>query len=567
MNSILTLRSFITRLILVTVAAAGILSAQVVSGQSYIIQAAHSGKVLDVYGAKTANGSAIVQWPQTNGANQQFRFINAGNGYFSIQSVHSGKMVDVSGASRANGARLIIWPANGQDNQKFRLQSAGGGYYFIIAKHSNKVVDVSGVSVANGTPIQQWQYTGGNNQRFRLIPVGTAPRQPAVTSNQVPQQRSFRDAEQLGLYVVQQYISAIRQGLSIAGSFANDPYLRSTQFRNDARDGRFGRVAQRINYRVVTDRLRRAMQSVPLFVPKAWSLGVAGGATFIAGGSIEGGGVWDFNDFMNPLGYLTYSYEFGFAFGGDLALTMGVWFRAADSINGNADAATIASVGSRFGIDFALWLDPSKYDHGRPTLASVLGFTFSPTVSLSTAQATQKITKKIEKKLAKKGNKAWALERARTHLYRNGVEVPPILPNLIDPRTIATAVGKGVIKGATVIGKGTIKAANATNQYFNGTPKKAGKKYITVFNQSGYVARFFVDYYINGRKSTWKSGNMALGHKLRFEIPPAASGITVRGQAKGIKWSKIFKRGQGNQTRCWKVYGTVFSPKWNNNCN
>ena len=200
----------------------------------------------------------------------------------------------------------------------------------------------------------------------------------------------------------------------------------------------------------------------------------------------------------------------------------------ADKINGNADAATIASVGSRFGIDFALWLDPDKYDHGRPTLASVLGFTFSPTVSLSTAQATQKITKKIEKKLAKKGNKAWALERARTHLYRNGVEVPPILPNLIDPRTIATAVGKGVIKGATVVGKGTIKAAetvgrgtvgaaNTTKNYFAGTPKKAGKKYITVFNQAGYVARFFVDYYVNGRKMTWKSGNMALGHKLRFE--------------------------------------------------
>ncbi|WP_374207151.1 RICIN domain-containing protein [Streptomyces sp. APSN-46.1] len=37
----------------------------------------HSGKVLDVTGASTADGAAIAQWADGNGANQQFRLADS----------------------------------------------------------------------------------------------------------------------------------------------------------------------------------------------------------------------------------------------------------------------------------------------------------------------------------------------------------------------------------------------------------------------------------------------------------------------------------------------------------
>lgn len=132
----------------------------------YTITARHSGKCLDVSGASSDDGAAVIQWSGHGGDNQRWRLVPAGDGYFTITAKHSGKCLDVSGVSRDDGAGIIQWSGWGGDNQKFRLEEAGDGSYRIVAKHSGKCLDVSGASTGDGARVIQWSSWGGDNQKW-----------------------------------------------------------------------------------------------------------------------------------------------------------------------------------------------------------------------------------------------------------------------------------------------------------------------------------------------------------------------------------------------------------------
>lgn len=139
----------------------------------YFIQAAHSGKVMDVNGASKDNGANIIQYSLHYGVNQQWRFdalSGADQGYYRIISLFSGKCLDINGVSLDNGAKLIQYACNvGSDNQKWRLYNTSDGIV-IQAKHSGKVLDVSGDSMNDGAQIIQWNFGGvrSKNQLWKL---------------------------------------------------------------------------------------------------------------------------------------------------------------------------------------------------------------------------------------------------------------------------------------------------------------------------------------------------------------------------------------------------------------
>jgi len=93
--------------------------------------------------------------------------------------------------------------------------------------------------------------------------------------------------------------------------------------------------------------------------------------------------------------------------------------------------------------------------------------------------------------------------------------------------------------------------------------------YVTFFNEGGYVARFFLTYEIENEKIECKTGRMALENKKTFDIPIGAVNIHIKAECDAVyKWSKIFDIDlDTSPNKCYKVYGTVFAPKWNNNCN
>jgi hypothetical protein len=131
----------------------------------YRITARHSGKVMDVTGASTANSAEVKQWSWNGGANQKWAFEDAGGGYVRIVSQNSGKCLDVANASTADGANIIQYTCGSGTNQQWQWR-ATGDYFQLVARHSGKCLDVVGASTADGADIQQFVCGSGTNQQW-----------------------------------------------------------------------------------------------------------------------------------------------------------------------------------------------------------------------------------------------------------------------------------------------------------------------------------------------------------------------------------------------------------------
>jgi hypothetical protein len=140
----------------------------------YKIVNKNSGKLLDVYGKSTADGANVIQWLDNGQTNQQWKLVDAGNGYYKVQNVNSGKVLDVADMSTANGANVQQWTSwSGGTNQEWQIVDAGSGYYTFINRNSGKALDVYQKSTADGANIQQYTDNGGANQQWQLVDVGS----------------------------------------------------------------------------------------------------------------------------------------------------------------------------------------------------------------------------------------------------------------------------------------------------------------------------------------------------------------------------------------------------------
>jgi uncharacterized repeat protein (TIGR02543 family) len=188
-----------------------------------ISSALNRARVLDIPGSSTKQGIRPALWDNKYTANQRFRLIADGKGYYSIQNVNSGLALDVSGSRAGNNGVVIQWAPHGGDNQKWRLISNANGSWTIASKlnenycldlpggstardtqpilyargsnkinqqfyftavsssslsgihtirstvASNRFVDISGASLGNGAQAILWTKNGGKNQNFRFI--------------------------------------------------------------------------------------------------------------------------------------------------------------------------------------------------------------------------------------------------------------------------------------------------------------------------------------------------------------------------------------------------------------
>jgi hypothetical protein len=73
----------------------------------YVLVNRNSGKVLDDRGSAKNDGAAVVQWARHGGANQQWRFIDAGHGYYRLKNRTSGKVLDDLGWSKTAGSAIV----------------------------------------------------------------------------------------------------------------------------------------------------------------------------------------------------------------------------------------------------------------------------------------------------------------------------------------------------------------------------------------------------------------------------------------------------------------------------
>ncbi|HEX6638833.1 MAG TPA: cellulase family glycosylhydrolase, partial [Steroidobacteraceae bacterium] len=126
----------------------------IVADGTYRIVARHSGKVVDVQGTATADGSNVHQWGYYGGNSQRWTLTHLGNNVYRIIGVGSGKALEVASTSTANGTNVDIRSYTGANNQKWTISATSGGYYRLTpVSSSGSALDVSGVSSADGANI------------------------------------------------------------------------------------------------------------------------------------------------------------------------------------------------------------------------------------------------------------------------------------------------------------------------------------------------------------------------------------------------------------------------------
>jgi len=137
----------------------------------YVLVNRGSGKALDVYGNATNDGARITQWSRNDGANQQWQFVDSGDGYYRLKSRHSGKVLDVHNFSTADGGAIVQWADGNGTNQQFRLADSDSGYVRLVNRNSGKAIEVQSASTADGANVVQYTDWGGANQQWQLVRV------------------------------------------------------------------------------------------------------------------------------------------------------------------------------------------------------------------------------------------------------------------------------------------------------------------------------------------------------------------------------------------------------------
>ncbi|WP_437311962.1 RICIN domain-containing protein [Sorangium sp. So ce388] len=129
----------------------------------------HSGKVMEVAGASSEDGAAVVQNPDSGGDNQKWSLNYNGSGYFRLTNVKSGKVLDVPDESTSDGIALKQWANHDGDNQAWLLVDVGGGDHQIRNKKSGKLIGVVQGSTDDAAAVEQRSSSGGEEQRWELV--------------------------------------------------------------------------------------------------------------------------------------------------------------------------------------------------------------------------------------------------------------------------------------------------------------------------------------------------------------------------------------------------------------
>lgn len=140
---------------------------------TYAIRSKNSNLLMDVYNGGKEQGTNIIQWPATGGANQKWKFELLDNGYYKITSVLNPTFsLDVYNAGATLGNRVIQWPYHGGANQQWKLIENADGTISFMSRMSlgttNYVLDVYGGGKDQGVNVIQWTSHYADNQKWYL---------------------------------------------------------------------------------------------------------------------------------------------------------------------------------------------------------------------------------------------------------------------------------------------------------------------------------------------------------------------------------------------------------------
>jgi Ricin-type beta-trefoil lectin domain-like/Peptidase family M23 len=136
----------------------------------YVVKNRNSGKVVDVQGGATANGTVLQQYTANGSGAQKFRFIPTSGGYYQVQYNKSpSKVWEVGGGRILPGSGANIWSWGGAAHQQWRPHSSGSGWIEFRPRHApTTCLDVRGGSTANSARLQIWGCNATAAQDFTL---------------------------------------------------------------------------------------------------------------------------------------------------------------------------------------------------------------------------------------------------------------------------------------------------------------------------------------------------------------------------------------------------------------
>ncbi|MFD0697323.1 family 43 glycosylhydrolase [Paenibacillus sp. GCM10027628] len=139
------------------------------SGSEYKLINPNGGKVLDVIGAGTTNGTFTQMWDDSDGGiAQRWKIVDNGDGTYKLINPNSGKALTVSDPAAAWG-RVDIEEDQGLDTQKWKIVDTGNGYCKLINVKTGKALDVGGASINSGAGVGTWQDLPGGVAQFWLM--------------------------------------------------------------------------------------------------------------------------------------------------------------------------------------------------------------------------------------------------------------------------------------------------------------------------------------------------------------------------------------------------------------
>lgn len=139
----------------------------IIANGIYQITSRLSGKVLEVAGLGTSDGSNVQQWDYWWGESQRWVVTHLGNNEYSIIGAQSGRALDVAGWGTSEGTNVHIWTYGAAANQKWTISATGDGYYRLTPTHATSMcLDINGYSSENGANMQIWSCHGGDNQQW-----------------------------------------------------------------------------------------------------------------------------------------------------------------------------------------------------------------------------------------------------------------------------------------------------------------------------------------------------------------------------------------------------------------
>jgi len=128
-----------------------------------------SGKVIQVAGGSTTNGTVVQQWTSIGVDSQKLAVISTGTNWKIAMKTNTNKCVGPAGNGTGNATRMEIQDCNGSNNQAWTITAnANTGAFTVKNVAAGRCLDVTGNSTSDGAPMELWDCNGQANQLFKL---------------------------------------------------------------------------------------------------------------------------------------------------------------------------------------------------------------------------------------------------------------------------------------------------------------------------------------------------------------------------------------------------------------